>query len=352
MQTKLFTTIALIALTLPLQVLCGYGRISYYNGAPTHSDPGSCGREYIADYYIALNSEQLDGHKSYYCGKCIKITYDNKYIVGLLNDRCPGCPKGGLDVAPKMLDFFVGSSNRKRIGVVNANWEIVSCDLYGKKGECSNSSCSIGESSHSGEVSSHKTTTQKKVTTTHHHTTTKTYAKPETQTHSHSQSTPVVQKEEVVAPTKEVTEQTPVTEETPVDETLVTVDVAGEEGNVAPAENEIELKPVIADAAANTKSVPVKETKKEEGENKKEGGSYIIPITGALMVSGAAGIGLLYLKREDKYGEVQEQIKNLTRSLTTRGSSLRRNITRSFKNRRKNVLPTHNEANEVTEVAY
>jgi len=351
MQTKLFTSIALIALTLPLQVLCGYGRISYYEGAPTRSNPGACGREYVGDYYIALNSDALDGHKDKYCGKCVKITYNNKYLVGLLNDRCPGCPRGGLDVAPKIMDFFVGSSNRKRIGVIQASWEIVSCDLYGKKGECSGSSCSVSGSSHSGEISNHKATTTHKKTTTvvvHHHTTTQ---KAQTHTHTHTEATPVAQKEEVAAPV--VTKETPVaTEEAPVAENFVTVDVEAdvEEDNEAPVE--IELQPVIADASStpNVKPVtPAKETQKEEKADEKEGGSYILPITGVLMVSGAAGVGLLYLKRENKYGEFQEQVKNLTRSITTRGSSLRRNITRSIKNRRKNVLPT---TNEVAEVSY
>ncbi len=63
MQYKnLFISALLLALSLPLQVLGDHGRISYYEDAPTSSHPGACGKEFLADYYVALNDEQLDGN--------------------------------------------------------------------------------------------------------------------------------------------------------------------------------------------------------------------------------------------------------------------------------------------------
>jgi len=357
MQYKnLFFSGLLLALSLPLQVFGG--RISYYLDAPSYNNPGSCGREYLYDYYVALNAGQLDGDKSYYCGKCVKIVYNNKYLVGRISDRCPGCPHGGLDISPQMFDYFVGRSQRENVGVIQANWSIVSCDEYGKKGECSSSGC--------GGSSSHKTTTTKKTTTTTTKKTTTTTTRKTTTTTtkiittttttshipsptssspapSQATTTPATQTENVSTETQAVDQETPV-----------------KENPEKIAEAPVEIKPVFS----NEKSVP-----KETEEDKKEGGNpanYIVPATGAVI--GAAGIGLLYLKRENKYENISSQIKSITRSITTRGTSLGRSVTRSITTRGTSLgrsvtrslklgkkptpptLPTTNAASEVIDV--
>jgi len=396
MQFKnLFFAGLLLALTLPLQVLGDHGRISYYVDAPTYNNPGSCGREYVYDYYIALNDEQLDGNKSYYCGKCVKIVYNNKYLVGRISDRCPGCPSHGLDVSPQMMDFFVGSANRSSVGVVQADWSIVSCDEYGKKGECSSSGC--GGNSSPKTTTTKKTTTttttkktttttiQKPTTTTHKIIITTTIQKPTTTTHkiiitttTHVPPSPQKQTSAVSSSSKSSQKQpqnqsqnqpsnaspnpspnpssnpssnpspnpsssqpsvaqTTLSEniptetqaaEEPEDEVPVTVDATP----VVSKDSPIEIKPVID----TDRSTP-----KEINDDKKEGGNpanYIVPATGAVI--GAAGIGLLYLKRENKYENISSQIKSITRSITTRGSSIGRSVTRSLKIKKRPTSPT------------
>jgi len=151
---NLFFSGLLFTLTfIPLQILGEHGRISFYTDEPTLTFPGSCGKEYIYDYYIALSPELIDNNKPFYCGKCIKIVYNNKYAVGRINDRSP-IPKYGLDVSPRIFSHL--EKNMYDVGIIQADWSIVSCDLYGEMGECSNSSCD--------ESDQLKTTTTKTIT--------------------------------------------------------------------------------------------------------------------------------------------------------------------------------------------
>lgn len=69
----------------------------------------------------------------------------------------------------------------------------------------------------------------------------------------------------------------------------------------------------------------------DEGTNT---ASYVVPITGALVVTGAAGLGLLYAKRHPKNYEAMkrkfpEAFTNIKRSLSRGSSNLRRGFTRS-----------------------
>jgi len=280
MQYKnLFFSGLLLALSLPSNVF-GH-RISYYEGAPSFATPGACGTDYIYDYYVALNAPDFDSDRPKSCGKCVKVVYKNKYIVGRISDRCAGCVHGSLDIAPEMFDHFVGRSHREEVGIVDASWSYVSCDEYGKSGECSGSDC--GESEH-------KTTT--KATTT----TTTTASATESATTETESATTKTQAAETPAHKKSKDAKT---DEAPV-----------------------EINP----AFGSEKSTP-KEDKKEGGN----AATYAIPATGAVI--GAAGIGLLYLKRDNKYENVSNQIKSITRSITTRGSSIGRSVTRSLTTR-------------------
>jgi len=362
MQYKnLFFSGLLLALSLPLQVLGDHGRISYYVDAPTYNNPGSCGREYLYDYYVALNAGQLDGDKSYYCGKCVKVVYNNKYLVGRISDRCPGCPHGGLDISPQMFDHFVGRSQRENVGVIQADWSIVSCDEYGNKGECSSSGCSGG--------SSHKTTTKKTTTTTKRTTTTTT--RKTTTTTTKITTTTTTTTTHVPSPISSSPASSPsqATTTTPATQTEIVpteTQAADQETPVSEkpekaAELPVEIKPVFS----NEKSTPkeTEEDKKEKGGNP---ANYIVPAGAA--IGAAAGIGLLYMKRENKYENISAQIKSITRSITTRGTSLGRSVTRSITTRGTSLgrsvtrtlklgkkpapptLPTTNAASEVIDV--
>jgi len=157
MQYKnLLLSSLLFTLLIPLQILGENGRISYFSDTPTLTDPGACGKDYIYEYYIALNYKQFDTDKSYYCGKCVKIVYNNKYAVGGINDKCWNCDNHALDVSPKIFKYL--EINMEKVGILQADWFIVSCDLYGKTGECLNSNCD--------EIDQPKVTTTKATTTT------------------------------------------------------------------------------------------------------------------------------------------------------------------------------------------
>jgi len=139
----------LFALTLPLYIESSNstftGRVYWYNDYERIPDNiGACGKEFNFDNYIALNYELYNSGKdnprtnySNYCGKCIKVVYNNKYVVGKITDRCPRCKNQDIEICLKMFKLF----ENEDVGFIQADWSFVSCDLYGKMGVCSNSNC-------------------------------------------------------------------------------------------------------------------------------------------------------------------------------------------------------------------
>jgi len=288
----------LLVLVLPLQVFGS--KITFYEHAPSLSRPGACGRKFIYDNYVSINAYQFDGNREKYCGACVKVVYKDKYIVGRVNDRCEsdkeiddGCVYGQIDIAPSMMDHFLGSrANTKRVGTIDAEWSFVSCDEYGKTE-------SDGGSLKNTTIS---TTTTTIITSQIENTSTETQA---------------------------------IDQKNPANVTTTT---------------EVEIKPAIGDDKSDT----LKEIEEDEkrGERKT---TYIIPITSAVMISGAAGVGLLYMKKINKYESISSQIKSITRSITTRGSSIGRSVTHSLKLKKRPTpptLPTTNVANEVIDVTH
>jgi len=326
MQFKnLFGISLLLACTVPLGVLGGSGRISYYEDGPSSSQPPSCGKEsiYMSEYYIALNYQQLDSDKKNLCGRCAKIVYKNKYLVGRIVDRCRGCGYGGLDISPSMFTHFESKST----GVFYTNWSYVSCDLYGKKGVCPDSACNISGSSGSGSGSG--SSSKPKTTTTPKPKPTTTSAKPTTNAKPATNAKPV-------NPVNSTSSQNPITN------TSTTVAGTNNGAIITPANNGITTSSAEANGNNNNVTTENKgEVDQAVTDNNGNDKTYIYPITGVLMVSSAAGVGLLYLskgKNNEKFS-----LKNIKRSLT-HGSSIRRNITRTFTRKRNEVLPTTNEA--------
>jgi len=328
MQLKSLLT-SLFVLSLPLSVLGGKGRVSYYEPQPSKSDPPACGEEskYFAEYYIALNRQQLDPDKKNLCGKCIKIVYKNKYLVGRLVDRCRGCGEGGLDISPSMFRHFEDLDT----GIFYTNWEYVSCDHYGKKGTCSDSNCGM-----SGSSSSSKSTTSKVSSATT------------------STTTSVVQTVTTTASGISATTVAPNTSNTNIINTAT---------NSTNTTDSTEVQSAADSTVTNNNSTTIQSSNAKSTDNNKivsniikenndddNNGSLVIPVTGVLMVSGAAGIGLLYVK--SKRSDVKslkeafpEAFKSIKRSLTN-GASIRRNITRTYTKRRPHLHNT-DKANTV-----
>ncbi|ORY64645.1 hypothetical protein LY90DRAFT_380374 [Neocallimastix californiae] len=297
MQFKNLVTSALFLGLSISSVLAGHGRVSFYESAPTKSKPGSCGEDYIVDYYIAISGRQYNDDL---CGRCIKIVYNNKYLVGKLVDECPDCPSGGLDISPSMFSHFAP----KKDGVFNADWEYVSCDNYGKKSTCSGSDC--GKSSSSSDSKKSTTTTSK--------------AAPSTTVANTVKSTSVN-----VSTTDVVGKATPTA--TPVNTSASST--ANAQATSASSTPNATTTNGKANEVNNDSSNNGKDSTKEKvagmNENSGEENStnIAVPITtGVIMVSGAAGIGLVYLaksKREsvqDLKQKFPDAFKNIKRSLT------------------------------------
>jgi hypothetical protein len=378
MQLKSFLiSTFLLALTMPLNVL-GKGRVSFYYPAPSKAQPPSCGSEsqYLVEYYVALNRQQLDQNKSYYCGKCVQIIYKNKYLVGKIVDRCPGCGNQGLDISPAMFTHFEDEDT----GIFYTDWKIVSCDLYGKKGVCPDSSCNISGSSSAPKP---KTTTQApppkpKSTTQAPPPKPTTQAPPPKPTTQAPQPKPNVATQApqpkpapVQAPSSKTVKQfvpqsttsTTTTQQsntttqqnnTTTNQQNTTTSVDGTTSTAATENATSQAANPDTTATAGTNSTPVlndtrgnsnTEVNEVLNDDKDGNGNYIIPITGVVMVSCAAGAGLIYLTKSKKYETFPDALKGLKRSFTN-GSSIRRNITRSY-SKRKDVLPTTNK-NETT----
>lgn len=323
MQFKSLLTSALFFALSVSSVSAKKGRVSYYEDAPSSSNPGACGREYLADYYIALNTNQ---YEKGLCGKCIKIVYNNKYLVGKLVDSCPGCGSGGIDISPSMFTHF----EKKSTGIFYADWEYVSCDNYGKKGSCSGSDCGMSSSSKATTVTSSKsssTTTAKASSSA-----TAANAKP-TATNANANANP-----NATTSTSTNASATNSVAATSTSTSAANNEKAAETKNGANNNNNNNETAVVTAVDENTK--------KED-----ESTSYVIPLTGVLIVSGASGVGLLYANRkregiQDLKQKFPDAFKNIKRSLTS-GSSIRRKVTRTFTNKKSDLPTTNAEVDNV-----
>jgi hypothetical protein len=83
-------------------------RMTYYN---TGVGLGACGNFHPdSDWTVALNSAQFgNSYPSSECGKVITISYGGKTAQATIQDACPSCPYGGLDLSPRLLQHFTVS---------------------------------------------------------------------------------------------------------------------------------------------------------------------------------------------------------------------------------------------------
>ncbi|KAI7860839.1 RlpA-like double-psi beta-barrel-protein domain-containing protein-containing protein [Circinella umbellata] len=97
-------------------------------GDGTYYDPGvgilSCGTSYTAqDMVLALNyidyGDYANPNESPVCGACIKVTGPLGSAKATVQDKCPGCGRGSLDLSPAVFDK-VGDFTDGRIPV---SWE-------------------------------------------------------------------------------------------------------------------------------------------------------------------------------------------------------------------------------------
>lgn len=89
----------------------------YYTGVGL----GACGNYHPdSDWTVALNSAQYGGgYPGPECGKTITITYNGMTAQATIQDECPTCPYGGLDLSPGLMEHFGAIGN----GVIYGDWE-------------------------------------------------------------------------------------------------------------------------------------------------------------------------------------------------------------------------------------
>jgi len=323
----------------------GY-RMSFYgvNGnRPSDSAIPACGTDahYNTDYYIALNQEQYTASQrksnnpntASVCDKCVKISYKNDWVVGRIVDSCPGCPYKGLDVSPTIFEVFAD----RDVGILYMDWEYTDCSLLGKSSKSGGSSGSSSNKKTTRKVSTRQTTTKTVKKTTN----AKTVVKP-----TNIPSTKAVAK---TLPSK----STQTSKTLPTNVIIpklggITVNATNNTaGNINP--NGVKQVPlnnaatkVVSSATKETKNIATSKPNTETvenviSENNEDGESnYILPITGALAVSGAAGIALVYVKRDSKNvaalrEKFPEAFSNIKRSISRGSTVVKRSLSQSGK---------------------
>ncbi|KIO16151.1 hypothetical protein M407DRAFT_57369, partial [Tulasnella calospora MUT 4182] len=78
---------------------------------------GACGkRNKDSQPIIAMNKVQWNNGKL--CGKWLTIKANGKTAKGYIEDLCPSCKKGALDLSPSLFKKFAPLSK----GVITVNW--------------------------------------------------------------------------------------------------------------------------------------------------------------------------------------------------------------------------------------
>ncbi|KAI9020747.1 RlpA-like double-psi beta-barrel-protein domain-containing protein-containing protein [Phycomyces nitens] len=100
------------------------GKATWFVPSKEGGSQGACGPNEADDAHIvALNHPQygsLSG-KSSWCGKKILITYGKKSVTATINDACPECAHGDLDLTP-VLFAKLGNLNT---GILKIKWHLI-----------------------------------------------------------------------------------------------------------------------------------------------------------------------------------------------------------------------------------
>ncbi|CAO3591611.1 unnamed protein product [Absidia cylindrospora] len=133
--TSFFVMMMMMMVTMivaaPIQSSDLEKRGSKYTGTGTWFLPateggstGACGpKEGNNSPIVALNAPQygnLNG-KSSWCGKKIRITGPHGSATATVNDACPECKHGDLDLTPVLFKKVIGDMD---IGVAKISWQL------------------------------------------------------------------------------------------------------------------------------------------------------------------------------------------------------------------------------------
>lgn len=78
---------------------------------------GSCGNyNGNSAYTVAMNAAQMN---SGMCGKTVWVSYGGKTVTASVQDTCPGCPYGGLDLSEGLFSALASQD----LGVIQIEWD-------------------------------------------------------------------------------------------------------------------------------------------------------------------------------------------------------------------------------------
>lgn len=103
----------------------GYrGRATWFIPSTEGGPLGACGpREEDSDLVVALNAHQYGdmNSKSQHCGKFVQISYKGVTVKALVNDACPECGHGDLDLTQPVFNKLGPLS----VGTLPITWKFI-----------------------------------------------------------------------------------------------------------------------------------------------------------------------------------------------------------------------------------
>lgn len=85
---------------------------------------GACGKyEADDDYVVAMNAEQYGrmNKVSDVCGKRVRIYHKGKAVEAVINDACPSCKYGDLDLTKPVF----GELGKFKTGILDITWKYI-----------------------------------------------------------------------------------------------------------------------------------------------------------------------------------------------------------------------------------
>ncbi|KAG1450961.1 hypothetical protein G6F56_008209 [Rhizopus delemar] len=101
------------------------GTGTWFLPASEGGSTGACGpKEGNNSMIVAMNKPQYGNtsKKSKWCGKKLKIKGPKGTVTATVNDACPECSKGDLDLTPKVFKKVIGDMDK---GVGKITWHAV-----------------------------------------------------------------------------------------------------------------------------------------------------------------------------------------------------------------------------------
>ncbi len=123
----LFLQTNLLSLGLAVAELEFSGDITSYGAMPENQFCGFKKESWNYGELLtgAINMEQVDN--SLTCGMCAMVEYKDKREIILLDNLCPECKKGDIDLSHQAWKKIVGDENYSRY---KAKWSFVDCDKF------------------------------------------------------------------------------------------------------------------------------------------------------------------------------------------------------------------------------